>query len=355
MKESIALLKQLVAIKSIAGNPGGLDEVLRVALRELTGFTIERFIQNGVPSALVYVGKTRPKKFKILLNAHLDVVPTVEAQFTPRVKGKRLYGAGSMDMKAGAACLIAAFADVAREVAYPLALQLTTDEEIGGFDGTKFQINKGVRADFVIAGEPTNFDIVNKAKGVVWLEITVPGVTAHGAYPWRGENAIWKMYAFLEKLRTRYPIPTKEAWVTTINLSGIAASNQVLNKIPDDCTVKLDIRVVPEDAATVIPTIKKMLPKGSTMNVIEDEAALYTAQSNEYFKTLQQVARKVLGKKIVTRGANGTSDARHFMRVGGVGVEFGPIGGDIGSDCEWVDLPSLATYYKIMTAFLRTV
>lgn len=48
----------------------------------------------------------------------------------------------------------------------------------------------------------------------------------------------------------------------------------------------------------------------------------------------------------------GSSDARHFTKVGCAGVEFGPIGGGIGTDKEWIDIPSLEKYYKILREFL---
>jgi len=54
--------------------------------------------------------------------------------------------------------------DCAEELKYPIALQIVTDEEVGGFHGTKFQVENGVNAEFVIATEPTNLDIVTKAK-----------------------------------------------------------------------------------------------------------------------------------------------------------------------------------------------
>ena len=106
-----------------------------------------------------------------------------------------------MDMKANVACLMTVFKDVADKVNYPLGLQLVTDEEIGGFHGTKYQIEKGVRAEFVVVGESTDLNIKNRAKGILWAKISAKGKTAHGAYPWRGENAIWKMNEFLNCLK----------------------------------------------------------------------------------------------------------------------------------------------------------
>lgn len=347
----LQLTKKFVSIRSTFDNPKALEEILKLSLSYLKGFTIERFEKNGVKSALIYNSKTKPKKFKIILNGHLDIIPAKESQFMPKIIGDKLYGAGSMDMKGSVTCLIMAFKEVADKVNYPLALQLVTDEEVGGSDGTKHQIEKGVRADFVIAGESTNFDIVNKTKGVLWLKISTKGVSAHGAYPWRGENAIWEMNEFLNALKVKYPIPHREEWITTVNLSRIETNNQAFNKIPDDCTVWLDIRYIPEEADIIMDGIKKLLPKGFVLNVVEQEPALLTDENN-YTKKFAAVAEQVIGEKVTSRGANGTSDVRHFVQVQCPGIEFGPIGDGIGSDNEWVLIPSLETYYQILVKYL---
>ncbi len=348
----LSLTKKFVSIPSTFDNPQALRKVLEIALAELKGFTIERFEKNGMQSALIYAAKKRPKKFRVILNAHLDVVP---GKNPLRIVGKKLYGVGVLDMKSGAACLIAAFKDVARKVDYPLALQLVTDEEIGGFNGTLQQINEGVRADFVIAGEPTNFDIVYKAKGILQLDISAKGKTAHGAYPWRGDNAIWKMHKFLDDLRQKFPVPKKEGWVTTLNLSKIGSSNQSFNKIPDDCAVGIDIRYIPGDAPRVLKLIRKLLPKDFLLKIITNEPAMDTDAGHERTHLLREVAGVATKKKIILRGANGSSDARHFARVSCPGIEFGPIGGDIGGDREWVDIRSLERYRKMLKEFLFSI
>lgn len=354
LEKIILLTRELVAIKSIDGNPGALEEILDLTLSHLSEFTIERFERKGIKSALVYNTPTRPERFKILLNTHLDIIPGKDEQYSPREVGDKLYGAGVMDMKANLVAALFAFKDVAKTVEYPIALQLVTDEELGGFDGTKFQVEEGVRADFVLATEPTNFDIVHKAKGVLWLKITTKGVSAHGAYPWRGENAIWKVQAFLEALKAQRPVPAEEVWETTVNLSTIEAVNKAYNKIPDECTVGLDIRFVPDEADSILESITKLLPTGATVEILAHEPALATDAGNEFIKRLESISAEVLDKNIVLRGAQGSSDARHFQPVGCPGIEFGPIGGGIGSDDEWVDIPSLEKYYEIIKKFLTT-
>ncbi|MBI4117834.1 MAG: M20/M25/M40 family metallo-hydrolase [Parcubacteria group bacterium] len=351
----LSLSKQFISIRSTAANPKEREQILTLALSHLTGYTAETFERNGVKSALIYNFTKRPKKFRLLLNGHLDVIPAKEHQFTPKIENDRLYGAGSMDMKANAACLIEAFAMTAHQVSYPLALQLVTDEEIGGFDGTKYQVEQGVSADFVIAGEPTNFDIVHMAKGILQLKISAAGKTAHGAYPWRGENAVWKMKKVLDILQKKFPIPKKEVWETTLNLSSIESSNRTFNKIPDDCTVWLDVRFVPEDAKHILKDIKSLLPEGFSVFVNTDEAALMTPKDTPDIQTLKKITERIFGDAIKLRGANGSSDARHYSKVGCRGIEFGPIGGGIGSDEEWVDIPSLETYCKILKEFVMTM
>jgi succinyl-diaminopimelate desuccinylase len=355
LNKIILLTKKFISIKSISDNPKKLEEILSLALKELKDFKIEEFKKNNSRSILVYNTNKRPKKFKIILNGHLDVIPGKDFQYSPKIKGNKLYGAGSMDMKANVACLIYVFKEMAEKVDYSLGLQLVTDEQIGGFNGTKYQIEKGIRSDFVIAAESTNFDIVNQAKGILLLRIGAKGKTAHGAYPWKGNNAIWEINNFLNKLNKKYPNPKKQKWVTTVNLSKIGTDNNSFNKIPDNCFLELDIRYVPKDKNTILKDIKKMLSNNLKLEIITNEPEMNTDKNNNYIKILQKSGKDVLNKNIILRGAQGTSDARHFSRIKNSGIEFGPIGDGSGSDKEWVDIKSLEIYYKILKNFLLNV
>lgn len=351
----LSLSEQLIAIRTDPGNKTELDEALELCLSHLREFTIERFEKDGVGSALVYYQNNKRRKFSIILNGHLDVIPGKESQYSPRRVGDRLYGVGAMDMKSNVACLITVFRDMAKAVSYPLGLQLVTDEELGGFKGTKFQIDKGVRADFAIAGETTNFDIANRARGVLQVVISCSGKTGHGAYPYRGDNAIQKMIVFLRTLNERFPSKYENAAGTTINISSIETENSSFNKIPDDCSVSIDIRYAPEEADTIVKTIRSLLPNKFHMNIVSKEPALCTPDENSYVELLKDAVKTETRKKARLYQAQGTSDARHFQRIHSFGVEFGPIGRGIGTDNEWVDIPSLTTYCKILKTFLAKV
>jgi succinyl-diaminopimelate desuccinylase len=96
----------LLGVRSTADRP----ELLQCAVDTVVefigpGFRVERFESNGKPSALLYAhrfhGAERPE-FRVIFNAHLDVVPGEPGQFQPRRDGDRLYARVAQEMKVSA-------------------------------------------------------------------------------------------------------------------------------------------------------------------------------------------------------------------------------------------------------------
>ena len=130
---------------------------------------------------------------------------------------------------------------------YPLALQLVTDEEVGGRNGTLHQIKQGVSGDFVVIGEHSGLRIVTDSKGMITATLRAVGRSGHSAYPWLGDNALVKLHRSLARLLAAYPVPAEEAWRTTVNVARIETPNQARNQIPALAEAWLDIRFPPED------------------------------------------------------------------------------------------------------------
>jgi succinyl-diaminopimelate desuccinylase len=80
--------KKLILIKSTSENKQALDDALRFSLSELKEYPKIMFESKGVKSALIFNKKGNFKKFKIILNGHLDVIPGKENQYKPVIKGK---------------------------------------------------------------------------------------------------------------------------------------------------------------------------------------------------------------------------------------------------------------------------
>lgn len=356
LPQILKLTKELISIRSTKENPALLKEVLERALAEVGEFTVERFERNGCPSALVYYGSRRPKRFKIILNGHLDVVPGRDEQYQPFEKDGRLYGRGASDMKASTAALLYVFKNMAAKVDYPLALQLVTDEEIGGYDGTKYQAEQGILADFVIAGEGTELNIKNETKGVIWLKIKTKGRTAHGAYLWKGENALWKLMRILERLEAEFPEIHKEAWATTVNLAKVSSTNETFNKVPDQAEAWLDARYIARDKESIVPALKKIAGKEAELDFLENEPEHYTAPDNPFIRKLADAVNGHFGnEKVKLLKGHGASDIRHYSAIGVAGVEFGPVGAGLHTDNEWVDTKFLSDYYEILASFLKSL
>ncbi len=348
----LKLARSLISIPSVHENSQGLKVILEVAKKELRGFHIGEFESGGVTSIL-FSNTTKPtKQFRIILNAHLDVVPGTAKQYSPEVKDGKLHGRGAYDMKAAAAVMILLFKEIGKKVDFPLGLQLTTDEEVGGANGTGYQIKKGLRTDFVITGEGTSFRIINEAKARIILKLTANGKTSHAAYPWLGENAIWKMTQAINRLYNVYPLPSSEWNGTTFNITTISTDNHTLNKTPDYCEATVNIRVIPQEKDTIVSDIKKIVSEDITVEQTEDSYLHQTNPDSPYIKKLQAVTKEILGIDAVLSRAHGGSDACHYTAVGCEGIEFGPIGGNHHADEEWVDVESLVDYYNILKKFL---
>ncbi|OGK16382.1 hypothetical protein A2774_02920 [Candidatus Roizmanbacteria bacterium RIFCSPHIGHO2_01_FULL_39_12c] len=355
INDVLPLLKQLIVIESTKDKPQQINEILKLAKYQLSGFTASEFTNYNSRSLLYQSEKTKSKQFRVILNAHLDVIPGKPYQFKPFEKDGKLHGRGAYDMKAAAAVEILIFKELANKVNYPLGLQLVTDEEVGGLNGTKYQIDKGVKTDFVISGEPTDFKIGNKAKGIIWLKIKTKGKTGHAAYPWQAKNAVWKMIDLLYEIKKVYPEFESEVWKTTVNLAKTETTNLTFNKVPDECSACLDIRYIPEDKDRVISKLREIIKNKAELELLLNEPSVYTNGNSKFIVILRKSIHKVAGTQPQFIAKHGGSDVRHFNQAGCAGVTFGPIGYGQHTDNEWVDTQGLSDYYKILKAFLLSL
>ncbi|HSX35211.1 MAG TPA: M20/M25/M40 family metallo-hydrolase [Candidatus Saccharimonadales bacterium] len=355
--------KQLIAIQSTAANPAALKEAVDFVATIVAahpGITIERFARNGRHSFLAYRGTTRPEKFDVLLNAHVDIVPGEPEQFKPYEKDGKLYGRGALDMKGTALVLTDVFCEVVNSVPYALGLEIVSDEEVGGYDGARMHIADGLRADFVVMGEYANERnaIYNAARGLCWAEIAFTGKAAHGAHLWHGNNAVLKASAFADAILKRYPTPDTETLTTTANVSSITTANETFNKVPDSAVLKIDFRFTQEDPVfhtreSLEAFFQTIDPDATIVNLATFEPAVHVEELNPYVQGLSSALKQVTGQKPRFLGRPGASDGRHFSQVQNDVVEFGLYGHDPHSDNECVELDSFDEYRSVMAAFLK--
>ena len=135
-------------------------------------------------------------------------------------------------MKVAALVLADVFRSLAPVLPYPLGLQLVTDEEVGGYDGTAHQIAAGVTAGFVLIGEQSGLRVVTDSKGILQVRLHATGTAAHAAYPWLGDNALLTVTGAVDAVLRRYPVPADEQWRTTVNVARIETTNPPSTRCP---------------------------------------------------------------------------------------------------------------------------
>lgn len=349
-------LERLLAIRSTADRPENLRRALDLVLGELgPKFTVERFERGGKPSALVYAGEERPR-FRVLFNGHLDVVPGSDDQFRPRRAGHFLYARGAHDMKAAALVLAEVFRATARDLPFPLGLQLVTDEEVGGFDGTGFQVEQGVEADFVVIGEQSGLRVVAESKGIAQVRLLATGVAAHAAYPWMGRNALVALQAGLTAVLARHPTPPAEVWRTTVNLARVETGNRAVNQVPADATAWLDVRFTPDDRdfagrskAEIEAYFRDLTGLGT---VVDNLGAPHAADPSSPDIARLRASAAAVGFEGDLLRKHGAADGRFYAARGTDAVIFGPGGaGQHGPD-EHLDLRTVEPYRQALTGFL---
>jgi len=359
----LAVAVELLAVPSTADRPEQLGRAVESVVDFVgPGFSVERFESNGKPSVLVYAdGHNRANRpeFRVILNGHLDVVPGDPGQFRPRRDGDRLYARGAQDMKVSALVQAQVFRELATTLPYPLALQLVADEEVGGRDGTLYQLQQGVTGTFVVVGEHSRLNIVADSKGLVQARLRASGRGGHGAYPWLGDNALVKLVNTVTRLLARYPAATGEVWRTTVNLARVDTPNRAFNQIPARAEAWLDIRFPAEDtdfngraAAEVTEYLHTFCEPGVTVAVGHLDEPQHTDHDSPDVKELRRAAQSQ-GYPADFLYKHGSGDGGFYSGRGVAAVAFGVGGaGQHGPD-EYVEIATIVPYYRALKEFLE--
>jgi succinyl-diaminopimelate desuccinylase len=320
---------------------------------EHSGLSVTQRGHDGLPVLLSQVGPADGPS--VIWHGHLDVVPAREGQFEPRVEGDRLIGRGAYDMKGGLAAMLCALRDIAEEARVRVTLVCVPDEEAEDVDArsTDALVRDGLRADFAITGEPTDLHIGVQAKGVLAIRVGVAGIAGHGSTPWLGDNAILKAYDAFRRIET-LPFSRQSSELfdrPSINLARIVGGD-AFNKVPDACTMDIDIRYLPNQDAESILEAVRAIPDLEILRVFE-RAPATVSRSNPYVLALRDALGRSIDGDVLSVGRDGASDAISFLEAGVPAVEFGPIGGGHHGPGEWVSIASMARYRQALCDFVR--
>ncbi|HZP55826.1 MAG TPA: M20/M25/M40 family metallo-hydrolase [Candidatus Saccharimonadales bacterium] len=350
----VTLLDTLVAFSTVDGDDGAMSgcfHFLQAHLRQ-NGMHIQNYEINGYHSLVATTRDT--KSPKVLLQAHLDVVPAKEEQFSLQVKGNKLYGRGVFDMKFAAAAFLRLAEDLGPNLSmYDFGIMLTSDEEVGGENGVKALLGKGYRANVCIlpdGGE--DWQIEAGVRGIWFGKLIAHGKPAHGAHPWEGDNAIVKLVATLNEIIPNFKNRPED--MGTLTLTGLSAG-MAINQGAGEAEASFDIRTV--DKGT-LSKMENIVNKAAAKNGVEVETVMLIQPfqndlSNPYISSFMKIAADVIKKPVGTVSSNGSSDARFFNDVGIPCVLTRPTGGLSHSDDEWLSRTDFKSFYAVIKRYIE--
>jgi succinyl-diaminopimelate desuccinylase len=313
---------------------------------------------DGLPVVMVDVGApAEAKPPTVILHGHLDVVPAYAEQFEPRVEGDRLIGRGAYDMKGALAAMMWALKDVSAQDQVRVRFICVPDEESDDVSSrsTDVIVAGGYRGDFALTGEPTDLHIGIQAKGVLAVRVGIRGVAAHGSTPWLGDNAILKAHDAFRRIET-LPFSRESSDLfdrPSINLARIEGGD-AFNKVPDRCTMDVDIRFLPtQDPGEILAQIRA-IPDLEVLKCFTRAPAV-VSRSNPYVRALRDGIGRSIEGEALSIGRDGASDAISFLEAGIPAVEFGPVGGGHHGPAEWVSIASLHRFRQALTDFVSVL
>ncbi|WP_290812897.1 M20 family metallopeptidase [Halovivax sp.] len=212
------------------------------------------------PQVGATIGTGEPR---VVLNAHLDVVPAGDPDawsvdpYGGVVRDGRLYGRGSADVKTGLAIGMLVARDLAPDLesdalAGSLVVHAPMGEETAD-PGTSTLLERGYGGDLGIVIEPTDFRVATATKGLAVYRLVVRGEATHASHPDEGANAIDASRRVLEaidaydrELRGGPDSLCGPALATVTEIEAGTDSN--LAVVPDRSELVLDRRVPPGES-----------------------------------------------------------------------------------------------------------
>ena len=322
--EARSLLAELVDIPSPSGSEGRIvDRIEEICLD--WGLAPWRVATETGRDCLV-VGPSDPA---LAIAAHVDTIdPPWPARST--IDGDIVRGLGSVDDKGGVvACLLAA-RDLAGDGPgldeLGVALAFPVDEERGGSGSRALALE--LRPDYAIALEATGLDTGVAEIGDVEGIVHVYGRSAHGALSDVGENAIDSAISLIGELGSlgleqhEHPLLGRSHH----EVDSIAAGS-AFNTIPDRCSFKLSIRVMPgQGSGRVVADLERLVgSRGGRVELIEVTEPFESPEGSRLVAGLDAETQAVSGRPSKPIGIPAWTDAHNFVVFGGAdAVVFGP-------------------------------
>jgi len=253
MADVVNFVADLVRIPSYSDQEGPIVEFVKRHMEQLG------YDEVWVDRVGNVVGRVGNGQAILHFDSHVDTVKAEDAEawthtpFSGAIVDGKLYGRGSVDMKAALGASIYAAAKAKKDGLLEGKTIYVTgsicEEYCDGVNLQNFYKDTGIHPDACIICEPSNNLITLGHTGKIQARVKTHGISAHGSAPEKGVNAVYAMAEIIrrvEQLNTQ--LSQKPKPHGTIVLSDISCVSASLNAVPSECSIYLDRRLVVGDS-----------------------------------------------------------------------------------------------------------
>ncbi len=281
----------------------------------------------------------------VALNAHGDVVPPGEGwsldPFGAEIRDGWMYGRGVAVSKSDIATYafaLKALIEAGTPLAGTVELHVTYDEEAGGEIGPARLLRSGLsRPDYAICAG-FSYEVVTAHNGCLHLGIDVKGKSAHAARPETGHDALRAatdvlaaLYRYADGLGDRL---SETPGIGRPNCTvGLIEGGINTNVVPDLVRLRLDRRIVPEEAAEGVEAELRRVVEAAVAGrdgitvgirrILLARAFGPVPGADRLAAIVAARASEVMGEPIPTGGVPLYADARHYAEAGVPTVMYG--------------------------------
>ncbi len=353
--DPVHLAAQLVDIPSVSGDETRLANAVEAALLCCPHLGVER--DQDAVIARTHLGRGH----RVVLAGHLDTVPISEnipGRFETRQLADGpvdvLWGRGSVDMLGGVAVLLHAASRLAaprHDVTWVFYDHEEVASPLNGLGRVALHHPDWLAGDLAILAEPTAAQVEGGCNGTLRVIATFPGVAAHSARSWRGDNAIHRMGAVIDRIAAfGNPVVTVDGLDYRESLSIVAISGgRANNVIPDRASMTINYRFAPSTTGEQALNVVRAMLAGSGATVMVDDLAegarpgLDSLLAQEFiaaaayagdrpsvsaerspFGVVAQGAPSSLVGGLRVRAKEGWTDVARFSALGTPALNYGP-------------------------------
>ncbi|MFH6785401.1 MULTISPECIES: M20/M25/M40 family metallo-hydrolase [Methylobacterium] len=291
----------------------------------------------------------------ILILGHLDTVhPVGELATNPwRIEGNRAFGPGILDMKGGIVLALEALRRAGPDLARPVEIVITSDEEIGSPRSRGLIEARAKAAACVLVPEPArdNGGLVVGRHAILRYALSATGRPAHaGRDPGRGVSAIHRLARAIVALEGR-SVPGASLSV------GVIGGGRWVNCVPERAAAEMLCVAADEAGRAGIQGIVAGETDGRlTADLVGERPLWRTGAGDRALYDAAQTVAAALGVTVSPEVSGGGSDGNFTGALGVPTLDgLGPCGAGLHAHDEHLDLASLGPRVAVMANLLVRV